>query len=478
MRAVIYARYSSERQRAESIADQVRVCSEYAEREALDVVAVYADEARSGTSDDRADFQRMIGDSASGDWERVIVYKLDRFARDRYASAIYRKRLRDNGVSVLSATEGIPDTPEGIILESVIEGYNAYYSRQLGQNVKRGMEGNARRCLVNGVKMYGYETAPDGTYQIKEPEASHIREAFRLRADGYRIGSIAQELYPRMGKTYKQAYSTIRDAFSNCKYMGDYKWGDVYIPGGMPAIVSASEWEAVQRMRGHVRMKSKRAYYPLAGRIVGSDGRRFHGESANSRGRKYYYYSDGRFRISRDKLDAIVSSAIQDCLKDEKLLDRLAKGTASAAQRFDRPGRKASEVEREIANMTDLIAKIGADEASLEKLSALRRELDEIQMAEAKQKMADALTADHIRDWIVHFAATGSEAALDAFVDSVTIDHDGRDISCITIQFNWHKTSEPDALDQFALESFGTPYPKNSNIIIYPWGFTISIRAA
>ena len=472
MRAAIYARYSSDRQRAESIDDQIRVCSEFASKEGLEVSAIYADRAQSGTRDDREQFQRMIADSASSDWERVIVYKLDRFSRDRYASAIYRKQLRDNGVSVLSATEGIPDTPEGMILESVIEGFNAYYSKQLAQNVKRGMEGNARKCKANGVRLYGYAIA-SGEYEIEPREAAIIRRAFEMRAGGYRIGTIANELSPIMGKSYKQAYNLFRDAFRNPKYKGDYRWGNVYIPDGMPAIVSHSLWEQAQK-KG-VRMKSKRAEYPLAGRVFGTDGKSFHGESAKGRKHTYYYYSDCSFRISRDKLESIVSDAIRDCLEDGRLLDRLARGTAAAAQRFERSGRSRTEVEKELSNITELISKAGADEFSLRKFGALRAELEEINLSELKETLSREMTEANIREWIKHFAEAQPETALETFVHSVTIDHEGNEVREIIIDFNWDKTSEPAALDGFALDEFGTPGKKISKITLYPWGFSVLV---
>ena len=130
-RCVIYARYSSARQREESIEDQVRVCTMFAKSNGMEVERVYADKALSGKSDDRPQFQRMISDSRDAGWGVVVVYRLDRFARDRFDSASYRMRLRDNGVSLLSAMERIPDAPEGSILESVLEGVNEWYSREL-----------------------------------------------------------------------------------------------------------------------------------------------------------------------------------------------------------------------------------------------------------------------------------------------------------------------------------------------------------
>jgi DNA invertase Pin-like site-specific DNA recombinase len=124
--AVIYARYSSSNQTEQSIEGQLRVCHEFAERENILILDTYIDRAMTGTNDNRADFQRMIKDSSKREWNYVIVYKLDRFSRDKYATAVHKKTLKDNGVKLLSATECIPDTPEGIIMESLIEGMGQY----------------------------------------------------------------------------------------------------------------------------------------------------------------------------------------------------------------------------------------------------------------------------------------------------------------------------------------------------------------
>lgn len=122
-KAVIYARYSCEKQTEQSIEGQLRVCNEFAERNGYTVIHNYIDRAVSGKTDKREQFQQMLKDSADKSFEFVIVYKLDRFARNRYDSAINKATLKKNGVKVLSACEQITDTPEGIILESMIEGF-------------------------------------------------------------------------------------------------------------------------------------------------------------------------------------------------------------------------------------------------------------------------------------------------------------------------------------------------------------------
>ena len=154
MNAVIYARYSSDRQREESIEGQIRECTDYALRNDITLIGSYIDRALSARTADRPDFQRMIADSAKGLFDVVLVYKLDRFSRDRYDSAHYKHVLKKNGVRVISIKENISDGPEGIILESMLEGYAEYYSAELAQKIRFGpFHSSFSRCSSEYVQL-------------------------------------------------------------------------------------------------------------------------------------------------------------------------------------------------------------------------------------------------------------------------------------------------------------------------------------
>lgn len=145
--AVEYLRYSSDSQTEQSIEGQMRVCHEYAQRNDIVIVGTYIDRAMTGTNDNRKDFQRMLKDSANQAWDYVIVYKLDRFSRNKYEMAIHKKTLRDNGIKLLSAMENIPDTPEGIILESMLEGFK----RSNGHNISNLRTKQPIQCKVKAI---------------------------------------------------------------------------------------------------------------------------------------------------------------------------------------------------------------------------------------------------------------------------------------------------------------------------------------
>ena len=107
MTAVIYARYSSDNQREESIEGQIRECTAYAEKNDITIVKHYIDRAISAKTDNRPDFQRMIKDSGKKIFDVVLVWKLDRFARNRFDAVNYKYQLEKNGVHLVSAMEPI-----------------------------------------------------------------------------------------------------------------------------------------------------------------------------------------------------------------------------------------------------------------------------------------------------------------------------------------------------------------------------------
>ena len=146
-RAVIYARFSSHNQTEQSIEGQIRNISEYAVKENYSIIGTYIDRTMTETNDNRTDFQQMISDSHRREFDYGIVYKLNRFSRNRCDSAINKKILRNNGVKVISATEMITDTPEGIIMESMLEGFK----RSNGHNISNLRTKQPIQCKVKAI---------------------------------------------------------------------------------------------------------------------------------------------------------------------------------------------------------------------------------------------------------------------------------------------------------------------------------------
>jgi len=196
MTGIIYSRYSSDSQREESIEGQIRECRAYAEKNGITVLGNYIDRAFSAKTDNRPEFQRMMKDSAKRLFDVVIVWKLDRFSRNRYDSAHNKAVLRRNGVKVVSATEPISEDSTGILLESLLEGYAEFYSAELAEKVKRGMTENALKCKYNGGGLpIGYVIDEEQHYQVDPLTAPFVLEAFKRYAAGgqdYRARAVVQ----------------------------------------------------------------------------------------------------------------------------------------------------------------------------------------------------------------------------------------------------------------------------------------------
>lgn len=295
--AVIYARYSSDKQTENSIDLQLRNGRAYCEAKGLHVIGEYVDRALSGTNDQRPEFQRMIRDAKKQGFAFIVVYRFDRFARNRYDSAIYKKELESVGVRVLSTEESVGTGDEGMILESIYEAMAESYSRRLSRVVSQGMQETARKGLSTGGNLsYGFKTV-DHTVIADENTAPAIRYCFEARAAKKRKKAIIDELHARgyRTKTGKQfTIHTITQILSNPAYKGVHNY--MGIERHCPAIVSTELWERVQEVERQDKaaygQKTENHLYALTGKIFcGYCGATVVGNSGtSSSGTKYAYY--------------------------------------------------------------------------------------------------------------------------------------------------------------------------------------------
>ena len=257
MKVVIYARFSSNRQNETSVEAQLEECYRYCKQNDYTVVGEYIDRALSAKTDDRPDFQRMILDSNKNLFEGIIVYQLDRFARNRYDSANYKAKLKKNGVKVYSIKEHISEDASGILVESVLEGMAEYYSAELSQKVKRNLKQNAERGWFNGgYPPFGYKvvTVDCGTYKKKklEPDtetAPIVKEVFEMRADDTNLLDIVDFLNSKgyktvMGNQFQK--SSLENMFRNKRYIGTTTFDGVEYPNTMTAIIDEELFNRVQ----------------------------------------------------------------------------------------------------------------------------------------------------------------------------------------------------------------------------------------
>jgi len=296
--AVIYARYSSEKQSEQSIEGQLRVCNEFAERNGYRIIGTYIDRAVSGKTDDREEFQRMIKDSAKRLFEFVIVYKLDRFARSRFDSATNKAVLKKNGAKVLSACEQITDTPEGIILESMLEGYAEYFSAELSQKVRRGIkESRIKGHYTGGAVMLGYKII-EKKWKIDETGADLVRQAFKDYVGGMKLKEIAaklNEMQIKNSQGNKFTVDNVSRMLRNGSYAGILPQDNEH-PNLIPPIISKEIFEDAAKKLDINKHRSGAAKanvsYLLSGKLFcGLCDAAMLGESGtSSTGTIHYYY--------------------------------------------------------------------------------------------------------------------------------------------------------------------------------------------
>lgn len=272
VRVACYARYSSNMQREESIFAQMRAMKKYCDDNGWIIVEKYVDEALSATTDKRPQFQQMIADSSKKEFDIVLVHKLDRFARNRYDSSLYKQKLRKNGIRLCSVLEHIDNTPESILLEGLLESINEFYSANLARETMKGLKENALQCLHNGGSPgLGYDVDDTKHIVLNEEEAKIVVMIYSMYLSGYSCKDIAEQLNSEgyLTKAGNQfACCSIYEIIKNEKYTGVYIFNRaeskgydhkrnshkskppeeiIRIEGGIPAIISKEVWEAAQK---------------------------------------------------------------------------------------------------------------------------------------------------------------------------------------------------------------------------------------
>ena len=395
-RTVIYARYSAgSGQTDQSIEGQVRECKAYIKKNKLQLVGIYADRHITGRTDQRPEFQKMISDAEAGAFDVLVVYTTDRFSRDKYDSAIYKRKLKDCGVQIRYAAENIPEGPEGILLEALMEGWAQYYSEELSRKILRGMHDTAYKKKSTGSKApIGYRVGADQQYEIDPDVAPHVVHAFEMYLEGATFADISRYFGQhdiRTGKGNLINGNAVRKLLTSKRYIGEYKWADVVIEGGMPAIVPEDLFYMVQKkIEKNHKPHAKSAEYYLSGKLFcGCCGSNYKGVSGTSKtGEKHYYYKctgkdcDVPNLPARD-FESFIASEVADSLLDPDALDMIVqklceyqkKDAPAAAME---PEKKLARIEKQLDALVYNLSQRPGSDALLNKLDELEAEREEL----------------------------------------------------------------------------------------------------
>ena len=411
-RLAAYYRYSGGGgQTEQSIEGQRRDCEAWAKSHGLTITKEYIDRHISGKTDNRFQFQRMIADSDNHAFDMLICWKTDRLARNRYDSAIYKSRLRKNGVKIVYAAETIVDGPEGIILEGLMESLAEYYSAELSQKLRRGIRESAIKChCLGGRHALGLTSNKNHEYVIDETQAPTVRYIFEQYASGKSSAEIVRDLNARGLRTaYGGEFNknSILRIVTNEQYIGTYvsKAQKVRVENAIPAIIDKPLWDKVQTMvklnRDGRSPHTERADYILSGKLFcGVCGATMKGICGTGKsGARHYYYSCSNHsahkcdkkNIERSRLETLIVSAVSDYVLSpgipERIADKIIKVQDADSHQIDPEKeilenelaenlRKQKNIMNAIENGTDS-AKLSFRLAELEALeSKLRAQLD------------------------------------------------------------------------------------------------------
>lgn len=499
--AVIYARFSSSAQREESIDTQVRECTAFAKQQGYEVIHVYADHAKSGRTANRPEFQRMIKEASCGRFQAVILYTLDRFARNRLDSALYKAKLKKSGVRILYAKQPISEEPEGIILESVMEGYAEYYSASLARSVKGGMKENALHAKsTGGTFPMGYTRNPDGSFSIVPVEAKVVRRAFELYAQHTSKAEIARILN-REGYRKRDGSLFQKRSFDvmlrNPKYYGLYKYDDVTVENGMPPIITRELFEKVQKVLDETS-KSKARYkaqedYLLSNRVYcGCCRSPMIGESGTSHtGKVYRYYKCSarkktktactKKQESKEALERVVVSTVADKVLTDENIELIADKALAIIEREAAENTakialeaRLKEVDKSIGNLMKALETGLISETVTNRIADLEKERKTIEKDIVLLDMQTPhLTREQIMYWLYRYKKRNVPTAdydrfiVEALINRVYVSDtaDGTELTVI-INLSEHNTIKISGSDFEAMVHHTRQYP--NQIIPYP----------
>lgn len=353
IRVVIYARYSSDMQREESIDAQIRYCKEEIARNPnMVLVGVYYDEALSAKDniEKRDDFQTMIKDGMKHDkFDVVLVHKFNRFARNKFDSAVYKMKLKEMGIRVLSATQKIEDSPEGRMMESVIEAMDEYYSDNLGLEVKKGLRENAYLGKHIGVAPLGYVIDEEGKLREDKKTSYLVKTMFDMYLQGFGMQAIALELNRKGYRTPRgKMFSTkaISAILKNERYTGTYK-ADVAgehfrIENNHDALITPMAYQRamdIRKKQNHKPRIGSKHLYSLTGKMhCALCGAKYCGGGQSKsrivngvkKGIVYYICPNKKFgkctntNVNRDKIEKLICNHIMENLLTDESIAKIA----------------------------------------------------------------------------------------------------------------------------------------------------------
>lgn len=436
----------------------------------------------------------MINDAKSQKFDFIIVYKLDRFARNRYDSAIYKAQLKKYNVKILSAMENISDGPEGIILESLIEGMAEYYSANLSKNVLRGMRQKANQGkYLGGTVPLGYKLDKDKNFVIDENTACIVKTVYSMYADGLTIKEICKELNDKGYKTQTGkpfTYNSLHRVLTNPKYIGKYEGMGIVLDNAVPKIIDEATFEKVQKRVQKNKLapasaKSTVDFYLTGKLFCGKCGSSMVGDSGTSKtGATHYYYTCKEKKnnhnctkksVKKDWIEKIITDVTLTKILTEENIEEISKRAFEIyeEERNDKTELNAlthslHEVQKTIDNLMKAIEQGIITDTTKSRMLEAEDQKKSLLVAIEKEKIKiPPITKENISFFLydmrdrIYNSDERAETIINAFVNAVYLYDDK-----LVITYNLKEGENLKKLEVTDLEKFGFDIPTCTIVIL------------
>lgn len=449
--AVIYARYSSDKQSEESIDAQVRACKDYAANKGYNVIEIYADEAISGKGSKtalRAKYQKLLRDCNKGTFDTILIHKYDRVARNVGEHVNLTAKLQDKGINLIAVAQDFGNSAESKIMRTLMWSLSEYYIDNLANETRKGLKETALKGLHNGgYAPFGYDVV-EQRYVINELEAEYVRKIFKAALNREGFKDIIQELSERgitgkRGKPIK--YTQIYEMLRNEKYTGVYVYSTteeknradlrekpnaIRIENALPIIIDKAQFEEVQKIMSERKQTGKKAGYLCSGLVYCECGAKMHGMKSERKGHTYHYFycskKCGAPTIRMEEIDRAAIKYLRDLLSDEnqakisKSLREYKGGERERVEDFNailkkKIEEKQSRYDTLMSNLAsgvlppEVVADIGAE------MQKIKAEIDCLQHTEPPKDY----TTETIKNWLEALKNSPDEAAVHLLIKRI-----------------------------------------------------------
>ncbi len=452
MRAVIYARFSSDRQSEDSIHAQVRACEEYAKQKGIRIIGVYKDEAISGRetkTELRREYQRMLRDLKKHTFDAILIHKYDRVARSLSEHVNLETKLKKEGIELIAVGQNFGNSNESKIMKALMWSMSEYYSDNLANETKKGHRETALKGLHNGgYAPFGYDVV-DQKYVINELEAAYVRKLFACALDRKGYKEVLKEMKDAgiVGKRGKEIkYPQVYEILRNEKYCGVYLYSEseeknrserrtkpnsIRIENAYPAIIDRATYEEVQKIMTERKQSGQRANYLCSGLVYcACCGAKMHVYKSTRKGHTYYYYrcskACGSSVVKMEDVDNAATAYVRELLSADTQLkvaqvlrtykghekDRVESFQAAVAKKI---AEKETAYNNLLTNMTSAVLPAEVIEDISDKMSKLKNEIEELKEATPPEDYS----VDVIQEWLQSIRNAPDEKAVHLLIDRI-----------------------------------------------------------